>query len=298
MLRNRLLLILKIACFCLFFGRAWQHLVWDIPIRSLLWDQELMEVLITWLTDMSWQEYATSTLQDTFIQTGKIVFGVFYLICALLCFFVNEKRKWIGNVLLVATFFLICLAFLYYKERFFHLGQLLEYTTQIATPILLYLFVYTDIINKRLILFGKIAIALTFICHGLYAIGYYPQPGNFVDMVIQNTFISESSAKSFLRLVGLIDILIGIAIFIPIVWRFFIWYALIWGFLTAAVRVTTNFYMDFPWQSLNQWTPEMLYRIPHGMIPLFVLILANSLKSAKEEILQFKKRSYFSTNEK
>ena len=248
MVRNYLILILKIACFCLFAGRAWQHLVWDIPIRSLLWDQKLMEGVVTWLTNMTWQEYATSTVQDTFIQTGKVILGFFYSACALLCFFVNENRKWIGKVFLSASFFLMFLAFLYYKEKFFHLGQLFEYTTQIATPILLYLFVYTGTTHKQLILFGKIAIALTFICHGLYAIGYYPQPGNFIDMVIRGIFIDEPSAKVFLIIIGVLDILAGVAIFIPIpvVWRSFIWYTLIWGLLTALARVTTNFYMDFP----------------------------------------------------
>ena len=281
MARNHLMVILKIACFCLFAGRAWQHLVWDIPIRSLLWDQKLMERFVTGLTNMTWQEYATSTVQDTVIQTGKVIFGLFYSVCAVLCFFIHEKRKWIGKVFLTASFFLTVLALLYYKEKFFHLGQLLEYAAQIATPILLYLFVYTRATHKQLLLFGKIAIALTFICHGLYAVGYYPQPGNFVDMVIRGFFMDEPAAKIFLITVGVLDMLAGVAIFVPVIWRSFIWYALVWGLLTALARVTTNFYMDFPWQSLNQWIPEMLYRIPHGLLPLFVLLLGNALRLLK-----------------
>ncbi|OEK08445.1 hypothetical protein A8C32_03070 [Flavivirga aquatica] len=287
MIKDYLILTLKIACFCLFGGRSWQHLVWDIPIRSFLWDQELMEGIVTWLTNMSWQEYATSKIQDVYIQAGKVVLGIFYTFCAFLCFFVNEKRKWVGKIFVTSSFLLMLLALLYYKEKFFHLGQLLEYTTQITTPILLYLLVYTKSTDKQLLYFSKTAVALTFICHGLYAIGYYPQPGNFVDMVIRSLFLPEPSARIFLKVVGFIDVIIGIAIFIPVIWRSCIWYALIWGLLTAIARVTANFYVDFPWQNLNQWIPEMLYRMPHGLIPLFVLLLGNSQQLVKTEGVSF-----------
>ena len=157
-LQYYLITLLKIACFCLFAGRAWQHLVWDIPIRSLLWDQELMEGIITWLTGMTWQEYATGTTQDTVIQTSKMILGGFYAFCALLCFYINDTRKWIGKLFLLAAFLLTFLAFLYYKEKFFHLGQLLEYSIQIATPLLLYLFLFTTMTDTRLIFIGKVAI--------------------------------------------------------------------------------------------------------------------------------------------
>ncbi len=286
-LQYHIIIILKIACFCLFAGRAWQHLIWDIPIRSLLWDQDLMEGIITSLTGMTWQEYATGTTQDTFIQSFKMILGGFYASCALLCFYINDTRKWIGKLFLFATFLLTFLAFLYYKEKFFHLGQLLEYSIQISTPILLYLFFYTKTTNKQLIFFGKIAIAFAFTCHGLYAIGYYPQPGHFVDMVIRGIFLEEPAAKIFLKAVGFIDIAISIGLFLPVVWRASVWYAIIWGLLTAIARVTTNFYWDFPLQSLNQWLPEMLYRIPHGIIPLFVLLLANARNIKRNEKIRF-----------
>ena len=48
------------------------------------------------------------------------------------------------------------------------------------------------------VLYLKIAIALTFSAHGLYAIGYYPQPGVFVDMLINILHFSETTAKDFL----------------------------------------------------------------------------------------------------
>lgn len=286
------LLILKIACFCLFVGRSWQHLIWDIPIRTLLWDQDIMEGIVTRFTKMSWQMYATSPLQDTVIQWSKIILGIFYGICAFLCFFITKNRKWIGNTFLAATTLLAFLAFLYYKEKFFHLGQLFEYTTQISTPILLFLLLYTNVPKKQLNFIAKIAIAFTFICHGLYAIGYYPQPGHFVDMVIRGLFLTESKARFFLKIVGFIDIIIGITMFIPFLWKASIGYAFVWGSLTAIARVTSNFYVDFPLESLNQWLPEMLFRVPHGLIPLFVLILGNALVTTKNEFINSEKIIY------
>jgi len=150
--------------------------------------------------------------------------------------------------------------------------------TTIVSPTLLYLLLFTNISNNKLIYIGKIAVALTFLCHGLYAIGYYPLPGQFVDMMINGFFVNQEQSVLLLKVFGIIDILIALTIFLPITTSISLWYAILWGTLTALARVTTNFYIDFPWQSLNQWIPEMLYRIPHGSIPLFVLFLYQSVK--------------------
>ncbi|MCB0396997.1 MAG: hypothetical protein KDD36_10105 [Flavobacteriales bacterium] len=266
---QRLFLILKWTCFFLFAGRAYQHLVWDIPIRALLWDQDLMEGLITTITGMTWQEYATSQIQDIWIQTGKQVMGVFYALCAIFTLIINERRKWMGITLLVGSGCLTFLAFLYYKEKFFHVGQLFEYTAQVISPVLLYLVLFTQVPSSRIMLIGKVTIALTFTCHGLYAFGYYPQPGQFVDMVIRGFFLDEPGARLLLKVAGVLDFVISVGIFLPRrIATPCLWYAVVWGGMTALARVTTQFYIDFPWDSINQNLPDFLYRIPHAGLPL------------------------------
>lgn len=284
MLRSdkNLLLILKLACFFLFAGRAWQHLVWDIPMRTLLWDQDIMEQPIQWLTGMTWFEYATSDIQDQVLQSVKVSLGVFYAICAGLSLWINKSCKWMGKTILVGGLLLVGLSFLYYKEKFFHLGQLFEYSSQLFIPVLLYMVLFTNIAKKQLILMGKVAVGLTFTCHGLYALGYYPQPGHFVDMMINGFYISEDVARNVLWLVGVIDIVISVGIFIPRVWKYCMWYAVVWGLMTAVARVTTNFYIDFPLETLNQWTPQMLYRLPHGLLPLILIGWQMGIKETKD----------------
>jgi hypothetical protein len=47
---------------------------------------------------------------------------------------------------------------------------------------------------------------------------------------------------------------------------------LIWGSLTTLARTYAHFHADFPWDSLFQWLPHTLYRVPHAGLPLFLLL--------------------------
>lgn len=285
-LKNQLVNILKISCFALFAGRAWQHLIWDIPLRSLLWDQQMMEGIITSLTHMTWFEYATSSIQDQMIQAIKIGFGVFYLIAAVSTIFIHTDRKWTGWVMILSSSFLTFLALLYCKEKFYHLGQFFEYSCQIFTPIGLYLLVFRNIPAARLLVITNIMIALTFTCHGFYALGVYPQPGHFVDMTIRGFLVNENTARSLLKVFGVLDIILSITIFIPLTARVSVTYAVIWGGLTALARIVTNFYWDFPMESLNQWMPEFLFRVPHALIPLVALMIVTQIHSSTSKNIQ------------
>jgi hypothetical protein len=288
-------ILIRICAFSVFIGRAWQHLFWDAPYRALAWNEAWLKGLVESLTHMTWQEYVTSPAVDNAINLTVRLTGGFYLIAAILCLFASGRRKLPGIIWLTGSVLLIILAFLYMKERFFQVGQFLEYALQVGSPVLLYIWVYgaggtqkADLKSafwKKLILFSKILIALTFICHGLYAMGYYPRPGFFVDMTINIFGMSEASAHRFLWWAGLLDMIISVGIFVPPVARVCLLYAVIWGLLTAFARIVSNFYADFPWQSLHQYTFETIYRLPHGLIPLFVLFVVRSNAIRKKNII-------------
>ena len=92
--------LLRIAAVLLFAGRAWQHLFWDAPFRTLLWDQQIMEGLVLWIRGGTWQEYATSEKTDLFIGWVTRGFGAFYSLMAVLTIFVSRKAKnisWLYN---------------------------------------------------------------------------------------------------------------------------------------------------------------------------------------------------------
>ncbi len=270
---NLLITLLRLSTFLLFAGRAWQHLFWDAPFRALLWDKDWMEGLVTWLTGNTWQAYVTSETAGYFIDNLIFSFGIFYAAMAILTLVINQRMKGLTWLYALSSLALGLLAFLYCKDKFYHLGQFFEYVLQFSLPLFFYLALSEKINLLKLRLFLKIAIALTFSAHGLYALGYYPQPGEFVDMVINTLHVSESTAKYVLYVAGILDMVFAIGIFIPRTAKISLIYMVLWGAATAAARTWANFYMDFPLNSLHQNLHETIYRLPHALIPLSVLFM-------------------------
>lgn len=268
--------ILKVSCFLLFFGRAWQFLFWDAPLRALLWDQELLEGLITSIFSISWEEYVTSSTVDGFIQGAIKITGAFYLCMAILSLLIKSQIKIGKYLLLLASGSFAFLAFLYCKEKFFHIGQFFEYSIQILTPILLLIAIYypEELVKNRIQLSVKIAIALTFICHGLYAYGFYSRPGVFIDMTIGSLKISENSAHQLMYAAGILDFIAAVGIFLKRNSLVFIIYCVIWGTLTALARTWGNLNFDSNQLAIiHQYLPQTLYRLPHGLIPMILLVM-------------------------
>lgn len=273
--RNIEILILKIITISLLLGRAWQHLFWDVPFRVLFWDENLMTPVVK-MFGMSWQDYINNleiAYQQEFVMQ---MIGVFYLILIVLIFFINPERRWIKWLLWLSSIFLFALTLLYWKENFYRIGQLIEFTIQWTTPIFLIFAIYKTQNTIAFRFWLKIAIALTFVGHGLYAFGYYPIPGNFVQMVLDMFPLHNKEAAVFLKVMGVLDFVFAIGIFLPFFWKFSIWYCIIWGFATAFARIFTNFDAFAPMQSLHQWLPETIYRLPHGGIPLMLWFLMKS----------------------
>ncbi len=270
---NLLITLLRLSTFLVFAGRAWQHLFWDAPFRALLWDKDWMESTITWLTGDTWQAYVTSETAGYFIDNFIFSFGIFYGVMAILTLVIKQSMKTLTWLYALSSLALGFLAFLYCKDKFYHLGQFFEYAIQFSLPLFFYLALTEKINILKLRLYLKIAIALTFSAHGLYALGYYPQPGVFVDMVINTLHVSESTATYMLYLAGILDMVFAIGIFIPRFAKVSLIYMVLWGAATAVARTWANFYMDFPLNSLHQNLHETIYRLPHALIPFTVLIM-------------------------
>ena len=266
-------LLVQAATVAVFLGRAWQHLFWDAPFRTLLWDENWMRGTVEWLTNYSWQAYITNNAVDDGIQYFIQAMGCFYAICALVAIGIKKVGREIAWLLIAGSGALLFLAALYCKEKFFSLGQLLEYTLQFSSPLFLYLLRFRPEIKPKLIPWMKVAIALTFTCHGLYALNFYPRPGNFVQMTIDILGVSEGMAFQFLNVAGVLDFLLAILIFLPRrIAQWALLYAFAWGLATAVARVWANFYLEFPMESLHQWMHEMIMRWPHALIPLAVWV--------------------------
>jgi len=283
--KNIEILILKIACCAVFAGRAWDHFRWSPPFRNLLWDQELMEPLIIKYTKYTWMQYATSAPIVNFIDWIITGFGIFYSLCAAISLTIKSNsnlyrlNKW---TLITGSVSLTFLSFLYCKEKFYHIGQFFEYACQVSSPILLIFVVQKPIFNTaKNIFFIKCMIALTFTCHGLYAIGYYPTPGSWIDMVIMSLGISDKQSYQLLYVAGVLDIILSFAIFFPYLCKPALYYAVLWGFITSLARIYGNFYSDAIGLSFQQYLHEVIYRVPHFGIPALAIFMIRQTEKTK-----------------
>ncbi len=263
--------LLVISSAAVFFGRAWQHIFWDAPFRAVFWDEGLMSGLLNRLFGIEWAEFLRNPIYDERISFIIKGFGLIYFLGFLVSIF-SQKKRVLNHLLIFGSLCLCFLAFLYCKEKFYTPAQFLEYSLQYASPLFLFFYLHKKF-EGSLILFMKIAIALTFTSHGLYAIGYYPVPGNFMEMTMNILPLSESASNKFLITAGILDVIISILLFIPgKASRYALIYAVCWGALTCFARIAGNFELENLIGSLNQFAFESIYRIPHFIIPLAVLM--------------------------
>lgn len=271
---KRLFQILQIAVVAVFLGRAWQYLYWDAPYRVLLWDEDWIKPIVQVIFGMQWEDYVTNLSIDKGIQVVIRLTGVFYLICALAAIFI-QRWKPIARILLwVGAFNLVFLAALYCKDKFFHLGQFLEYTLQWSSPIFLIVLSQLQTVGRSFLFWLRVAIALTFVCHGLYAIGYYPRPGDFLQMTIAILKINETGAMHFLQIAGLLDFMASVLIFLPgKIGKAALWYCVFWGLATTLARIVAPLELGMSIENVMlQSLHESVYRFPHFLVPLFAAI--------------------------
>lgn len=260
--------LIKLSTIAVFAGRAWQFLFWDAPYRALLWDQPLMEGVVKSLFNMTWTEWASSSTVDTNIQFSIRLTGGLFLVCLIAAFLFNKRNIIFRWPLWMGTIFIFLLAILETKEKFYHIGQFFEHACQVGSPVLL-IGIYRGWLTKKSFLqTTKVLIAVTFFCHGLYAINYYPRPGVFVDLMVNTLGTPESFTHQFIFIVGIVDLIVAPLLFIPKTCKAALLYTCIWGFLTAFSRISAGFYWDFPFQSLHQVVHTFVIRLPHGLLPL------------------------------
>lgn len=272
--------LLKWCCFFIFISRGYQHLFWDAPYRAFLWDQELLEPVIKNLFNTEWREYVTNLTIDAYIQKVKLINGMFLVICAFACLFISKSaNKVLKFIIYLGGINLVLLSLLLTKEKFYHLAMFFEHAIQFSCPfLLLYSLTKTDKKFTRLL---EICTAITFICHGIYAVGIvYPVPANFTTMTLNILPISETTAKHFLVLMGILDFVAAALIFFRTTRKYALIYIIVWGILTALARIVSGLTYDFSLSIFHQYLYLTIFRLPHGLLPLILYVNSYS-KSLK-----------------
>ncbi|MEM9848906.1 MAG: hypothetical protein AAF847_13545 [Bacteroidota bacterium] len=277
---NLYLRLLAISSACIFAGRAYNYFFWGSPIRVLLWDQDLFSPFVENVLRMTWEAYAANTQVSTYLDIMTKVGALFFLLCSLVSFLILFKRKtYLLSFLYIGSFVLVCHALLEMKDHFYHYAQFFEHSIQIGTPLLLGWAVFHPNRQQRTLSLAKILIALTFVAHGLYAMGFYPVPGHFIDMTISILGISEDQARLFLKVAGILDLILGVALFLPKIDRYALMYAVLWGFLTASARIVSGFEADFVATSLHVYACQTVFRLAHALTPLAALLLLKDMET-------------------
>jgi hypothetical protein len=258
-------LILKLSVCFLFFGRAYQHWFADAPYRDFVWDENLLQ-RITYLFGIPWNTY--TFYANLFVFWLQKAVSIFFVASGITVIFAEKRPRLTRMVCQIAAGWLFLLAFLYQKDHFYQIGQLLEYALQIATPLIFIQMMENRISNT----FVNIAIALTFSCHGLYAFGYYAVPVGFAEMTLNVFNCTETNAKFFLKMMGFLDFVASIALFFPKTRSIGLIYCILWGFLTTIARPFAYIQLDLGIMKSLYWLSEAMYRVPHFGIPLSYFI--------------------------
>ena len=146
---QKALLLVKMACFCLFFGRGWQFLFHPSQLDFWLENQTIIQSI-----------------------------GVLFFLGSAMVLLPNiSYRKQTGYLLVLALpLFLMSLAS--WQAKSFMLAQLIEMTAQWATPVVLFLFLKKGQ-TKGILIELLIITALVFTGHGLFAANIFPRPPHF-----------------------------------------------------------------------------------------------------------------------
>ncbi len=272
--KKNIIFYLKLATVVVFIGRGYQYLFFGAPFRTLLWDEDLLRPMVESWFGISWNDYATNLIVDQWIDTSIQINGVLFLLAALATIFIKQSNKKLLRIpIFLGGAALAFLAFLTLKERFYQWGQFFELSIQLGIPFVLLYAIKKNVSISRITIVLKLLVGFTFIAHGLYAVGYYAVPGHFIDMTISTFGVNESLARMFIKVAGILDFVISILIFVPKVSKYALLYAFVWGTITALARVVSFYNPDFINASFHQTLYLVCYRLPHGIVPLLILLI-------------------------
>jgi hypothetical protein len=215
--------------------------------------------------------------------------GLILLSTALLSVYhITQSRTiapWWNTLYFLSGIIIIAHAFASYVQSKLHYNVPIEYITRMALPFLCWAlaihknnFHQTEKTVRRSLPF---IIGLTFFAHGIYAINFLPIPQDFMLMTSNILKTPREISLQFLFVIGIIDLVLLIGIFVPFIRKGFVIYAIIWGFLTTSARLIGHYDPTAILNFLNVWIPETLVRSGHFLLPLaywFYLIQYPSTK--------------------
>lgn len=262
-------LLLRCAVLCLLLAEVWLHFVNEPPYQAFLWDQQFMGWLVKITTGLEWRDFLMDHLASNLITVFTRTMAGMLLLGLGSAFFISPKRPWAKYGLYLASIILCFQAFCSFLDVGYQLPMFLEHALRFAAPWFLAVAVLKGF-SSQLVRAMLIATGLTFVNHGLYAMGVgVPVPGHFIDMVMESLGVSQGTAQTMLLIAGILDQVMVVGLIFLLTRKISLLYGVFWGFVTALARITSYVRFDVLFgMSLMAYFPEFLVRAPHFVIPL------------------------------
>jgi hypothetical protein len=274
--------IVRLACLLTLSGYALKHFAWTGRLISGIYSESLVAAIARSL-GFEWQGIFINAAVNPSYLLFIYITGFIFAVGALLSLSpipVNQKVMRPGYILL----YTLCAALIFFTalsgviETKLHYNVLIEYSIKITVSLLFLYYALDWKINKaRHIRVIKWVIALTFIGHGVYALGIFPIPDNFLMMTSNILKTGRDGSIAFLAIFGALDIVASILLFVRRTEKYALGYMTVWGLLTALARLTAYYGSASTDMYLAMWLPEFLVRAGHYLLPLYLLFFLMNL---------------------
>ncbi len=247
----------QLMTFCIFVAWGWKLLFFGAFLDELFGENEFSDALSKF-------------------------FG-FILILSSFGSFGIKKPNWFADWLLaIGVFILFLIMVAHFKAWNYNIGMPFRFGVQFAIPFALW-----SMINGRLIFkeqWLKVLLAVTFLGHSLYAIGIYEIETSYINMV---TFAfnleGDDTAVSVVVLMGALNIIMGLLLFVPQISKIALYYFLIWGVFVAVMRFVSFFDSHNFLLSLHEYLYKTIGRLPQGGIAWLILLLEDQKNDRKRK---------------
>jgi len=276
---NTLLLLLASISVC--WGYAILCVLEKIPFSAFFWNENLLRpILFT-----SWESWISDYANGSFLKVFSMITGIWLLAAGFAILWIRQFPRTAYFFVISGTVVILKIAVLFGVEKIFFAVQFAEHMLQWGSPLFIVIAWRHTRWPPKLITFMKASVAITFAAHGLYALDVFPRPGHFVAMIMTILDLKEGAAIQFLNLAGWLDLIVAAMVWIPLkgLQRPALFYMVIWGTLTTLARWVAHVHPHLPWwgESMAAWTPEVMVRLPHILVPLVLWRVLSAGKSKK-----------------
>jgi len=242
---NKLVFILKLSVFLLLLGRGVLHFTANQPYEAFFYVEDLKTV--------------SSLL-------GSILLFFSFLVWIPERFFYKYHLPYL---FLLPSLILFFHSYGLYIQSGYVIEQMIEHGIQILIPLV---FIFIKIKSPKLNLFLIIITVLTFLGHGMFAVGVNYIPKGFQAMVFHSFQFELDGINLFLLIFGVLDFISILLIWFSSTRKIALFYMIIWGFITALARLYAYIGIVSIEVLFQQNLFEFLLRIPHSLVPLVIFL--------------------------